>query len=37
MCHVSAEGPRSRCYGRTAALRLLVQPYDEDDYFLSLS
>jgi hypothetical protein len=31
----SAEGPRSRRYGRTAALRLLVQPYDEDkdDYF----
>jgi hypothetical protein len=31
------EGPRSRRYGRTAALRLLVQPYDEDDndyYFL---
>jgi hypothetical protein len=20
------EGPRSRCYGRTAALRLIVQP-----------
>jgi hypothetical protein len=35
----SAEGPRSRRYGRTAALRLLVQPGDEDDsddYFLSL-
>jgi hypothetical protein len=33
------EGPRSRSYGRTAALRLLVQPCDEDDddddYFLS--
>jgi hypothetical protein len=33
------EGPRSRRYGRTAALRLLVQPYDGDDdddyYFLS--
>jgi hypothetical protein len=29
------KGPRSRRYGRTAALRLLVQPYDEDedDYF----
>jgi hypothetical protein len=30
------EGPRSRSYGRTAALRLIVQPYDEDeddDYF----
>jgi hypothetical protein len=25
------EGPRSRRYGRTAALRLLVQPCDEDD------
>jgi hypothetical protein len=25
------EGPRSRCYGRTAAWRLIVQPYDEDD------
>jgi hypothetical protein len=35
------EGPRSRRYGRTEALRLLVQPYDEDDedyyYFLSIS
>jgi hypothetical protein len=35
------EGPRSRRYGRTAALRLLVQPYDEDEdddyYFLSFS
>jgi hypothetical protein len=33
------EGPRSRCYGRTAALRLIVQPCDEDeekdDQFLS--
>jgi hypothetical protein len=27
------EGPRNRRYGRTAALRLIVQPYDEDDYF----
>jgi hypothetical protein len=27
----SDEGPRSRRYGRTAALRLLVQPCDEDD------
>jgi hypothetical protein len=27
------EGPRSRSYGRTAALRLIVQPYDEDHYF----
>jgi hypothetical protein len=25
------EGPRSRCYGRSAALRLLVQPCDEDE------
>jgi hypothetical protein len=25
------EGPRSRSYGRTAALRLIVQPCDEDD------
>jgi hypothetical protein len=24
------EGPRSRCYERTAALRLNVQPCDED-------
>jgi hypothetical protein len=24
------EGPRSRCYRRTAALRLIVQTYDED-------
>jgi hypothetical protein len=32
------EGPRSRRYGRTAALRLIVQPYDEGEdncYFLS--
>jgi hypothetical protein len=27
------EGPRSRSYGRTAALRLIVQPCDEDDFF----
>jgi hypothetical protein len=27
------EGPRSRCYGRTAALRLIAQPCDEDDQF----
>jgi hypothetical protein len=37
----SGEGPRSRGYGRTAAMRLIVQPYDDDDddddYFLSLS
>ena len=25
------EGPRGRSYERTAALRLFVQPYDEDD------
>jgi hypothetical protein len=25
------EGPRSRCYGRTAALRFIVQPFDEND------
>jgi hypothetical protein len=25
------EGPRSRCYRRTAALRLIVQPCDEDE------
>jgi hypothetical protein len=25
------EGPRSRCYGRTTALRLFVQPCDEDE------
>jgi hypothetical protein len=25
------EGPLSRCYGRTAALRLIVQPCDEDE------
>jgi hypothetical protein len=24
------EGPRSRCYGRTAAFRLIVQPCDKD-------
>jgi hypothetical protein len=36
----SGEGPRSRRYGRTAAMRLIVQPYDEDeddDYFLPFS
>jgi hypothetical protein len=34
---VTGEGPRSRRYGRNAALRLFVQPYDEDkdNYFLS--
>jgi hypothetical protein len=25
------EGPRSRSYGRTSALRLIVQPCDEDE------
>jgi hypothetical protein len=25
------EGPRSTCYGRTAALRLIVQPCDKDE------
>jgi hypothetical protein len=25
------EGPRSRCYGRTTALMLFVQPYDDDE------
>jgi hypothetical protein len=39
---LSGEGPRSRRYGRTAAMRLTVQPCDEDDddehyYFLSFS
>jgi hypothetical protein len=41
VCFFSGEGPRSRGYGRTTALRLLVQPCDEDDddddYFLSFS
>jgi hypothetical protein len=27
------EGPRSRCYGHTAALMLIVQPCDVSDYF----
>jgi hypothetical protein len=27
-------GPRSRCYGRTAALRLIVQPCDENEQLL---
>jgi hypothetical protein len=31
------EGPRSRCYRRTAALRLIVQPCDEYDYFSCFS
>jgi hypothetical protein len=29
------EGPRSRCYRGTAALRLIVQPCDEDDEVFS--
>jgi hypothetical protein len=39
----SGKGPRSRRYGRIAAMRLIVQPCDEDededddDYFLSFS
>jgi hypothetical protein len=37
----SGEGPRSRRYGRTAAVTLLVQPCEEDDndddYFLYFS
>jgi hypothetical protein len=28
---VCGEGPRSRSYGRTAALRFIVQPCNEDD------
>jgi hypothetical protein len=28
--------PRSRCYGRTLALRLIVQPCDEDDQCFSV-
>jgi hypothetical protein len=28
------EGPRRRCYGRTAALRLIVQPCDADERWL---
>jgi hypothetical protein len=27
------EEPRSRSYGRTAALRIIVQPCDEDNFF----
>jgi hypothetical protein len=36
----SGKGPRSRRYGRAAALRLIVQPCDDnedDNYFLSFS
>jgi hypothetical protein len=32
---VCGEGPRSRSYGRTTALRLIVHPCDEDDQFFS--
>jgi hypothetical protein len=38
-CCCGGEGPRSRRYGRTTALRLFVQPYDEHDsdcYFFVL-
>jgi hypothetical protein len=31
------EGPRSRYYGRTAVLRLIVQLYDEDECFFCFS
>ena len=31
-----SEGSRSRCYGRTTALRLFVLPYDEDEKQFSL-
>jgi hypothetical protein len=31
VCVWVGEGPRSRCYGHTTALRLLVQPCDEDE------
>jgi hypothetical protein len=31
------EGPRSRRYGRTAALMLIVQPCDEDEQFFRFS
>jgi hypothetical protein len=27
------EGPRSRCYGRTAAVRRIVQPNDNEDNY----
>jgi hypothetical protein len=27
------EGPHSRCYGRTVAMKLILQPCDEDDWF----
>jgi hypothetical protein len=32
---LSGERPRSRRYGRTTAMRLIVQPYgdDDDDYY----
>jgi hypothetical protein len=31
VCFLFIEGPRSRFYGPTAALRLIVQPCDEDE------
>jgi hypothetical protein len=31
------EGPRSRCYGRTTALRLFVQPYDDEQFFTNFT
>jgi hypothetical protein len=31
MFFLNGEGPRSRCYGRTTALRLFMQPYDEEE------
>jgi hypothetical protein len=31
--YLRGEGPRSRCYGRTTALGLFVQPYEEDKQF----
>jgi hypothetical protein len=35
---LSGEGVCNRRYGRTAALRLIMQPYyDDEDYFLSFS
>jgi hypothetical protein len=33
---LSGKGPRSRRYGRTAALRLIVQPCDEDDLMMMI-
>jgi hypothetical protein len=31
---LSGEGPHSRRYGRTAAMRLIVQPCDEDEMMI---